>query len=138
MITSQTQIRVRYAETDKMGYVYYGDYAQYFEVGRVEALRELGWSYRAMEDNGIMLPVMEFSVRYLKPAYYDDLLTVKTYIKEAPTARIKFYHEIYNEKGERLTTGEVTLVFINMKTNKPCAAPDEMVKAIMTSKAADN
>ncbi|MBA3284593.1 MAG: acyl-CoA thioesterase [Bacteroidia bacterium] len=130
MITSQTKLRVRYAETDKMGYVYYGDYAQYFEVGRVEALRELGWSYRAMEDNGIMLPVMEFTVRYLKPAYYDDLLTIKTYIKEAPTARIKFYHEIYNEKGEKLTMGEVTLVFINMKTNKPCAAPDEMVKAV--------
>lgn len=134
MITSQTKLRVRYAETDKMGYVYYGDYAQYFEVGRVEALRELSWSYRAMEDNGIMLPVMEFNVRYLKPAYYDDLLTVKTSIKEAPTARIKFYHEIYNEKGEKLTMGEVTLVFINMKTNKPCAAPVEMVKAIMSTK----
>lgn len=131
MITSQTQLRVRYAETDKMGYVYYGDYAQYFEVGRVEALRKLGWSYREMEDNGIMLPVLEFTVRYLKPAYYDDLLTVKTYIKEAPTARIKFYHEIYNDKGEKLTMGEVTLVFINMKTNKPCAAPEALVRAVM-------
>ena len=134
MITSQTQVRVRYAETDKMGYVYYGDYAQYFEVGRVEALREIGWSYKSMEDNGIMLPVMEFSVRYLKPAFYDDLITVKTYIREAPTARIKFYHELFNEKGEKLTYGEVTLVFINMKTGRPCSAPEELVKAVTTSK----
>jgi acyl-CoA thioester hydrolase len=133
MITSQTQVRVRYAETDKMGYVYYGDYAQYFEVGRVEALRELGWSYKSMEESGIMLPVLEFSVRYLKPAYYDDLLTIHTYIKETPATRIKFYHKLYNEKGEKLTTGEVTLVFINMKTGRPCSAPEAMVKA-MTDK----
>ena len=130
MITSQTKIRVRYAETDKMGYVYYGDYAQYFEVGRVEALRELGWSYRAIEENGIMLPVMEFTVRYLKPAFYDDLITIHTYIKERPTARIKFYHELFNEKGVKLTTAEVTLVFINMKTGKPCSAPEKLVRAI--------
>jgi acyl-CoA thioester hydrolase len=130
MITSQTKLRVRYAETDKMGYVYYGDYAQYFEVGRVEALRELGWSYREMEESGIILPVLEFSVRYHKPAFYDDLITIKTQIKETPSTRIKFHHEIYNEKGKKLTTGIVTLVFINMKTGKPCGAPKDMVKAI--------
>lgn len=130
MITSKTQVRVRYAETDKMGYVYYGDYAQYFEVGRVEALRELGWTYKAMEEDGIMLPVLEFTVRYLKPAFYDDLITIHTYIKEVPSARIKFYHELYNEKGEKLTNAEVILVFINMKTGKPCAAPEKLVKAI--------
>lgn len=130
MITSQTKIRVRYAETDKMGYVYYGDYAQYFEVGRVETLRELGWSYRTIEESGIMLPVMEITVKYIKPAYYDDLLTVKTYIKEIPVARIRFYHEIYNEESIKLTTAEVTLVFINMKTGRPCGAPKDLVNAI--------
>ena len=131
MITSKAQVRVRYAETDKMGYVYYGDYAQYFEVGRVEALRDLGWTYKSMEESGIMLPVLEYSVKYLKPAYYDDLITIETTIKEKPRARIKFYHELYNEKGEKLTTGEVTLVFINMNTGRPCAAPEKMVQAII-------
>ena len=130
MITSETKVRVRYAETDKMGYVYYGDYAQYFEVGRVEALRSLGWSYKAMEDSGVMLPVLEFTVKYIKPAYYDDLITIKTIIKEKPAARIKFYHELFNEQGEKLTTAEVTLVFINMKTGRPAPAPVKLIEAL--------
>jgi len=111
-----------------MGYAYYGNYAQYYEVGRVEALRQLGLSYKDMEDNGIMLPVLEFSIRYLKPAFYDDMLTVKTTIKELPTAKIRFEYEMYNEKDELLNQGETTLVFIDMNSNKPCAAPDFFLK----------
>lgn len=130
MFTSETKIRVRYAETDRMGYVYYGNYATYYEVGRVEALRELGFSYKKMEDNGIMLPVFTFSIKYIKPAYYDDLLTVKTIIKNLPGARIKFDYEIFNEEKELLNTGETSLVFINKEMNKPCSAPEFFMNAI--------
>ena len=93
MYITETTIRVRYSETDKMGYVYYGNYAQYFEVGRVEALRDLKTSYKEMEDTGVMLPVYEFNIKYLKPAFYDDLLVIKTTIREIPTAKIKFDYD---------------------------------------------
>src|SRR4051812_22978661 len=121
MYVSETTVRVRYAETDRMGYVYYGNYAQYYEVGRVEALRQLGMSYRALEDSGIMLPVLDYSVKFFKPAFYDDLLTIKTSITEIPQVRIKFLYEIFNEKGDKLNEGETTLVFIDVKSGKPCA-----------------
>jgi acyl-CoA thioester hydrolase len=130
MYVSETQMRVRYAETDKMGYVYYGNYAEYFEVGRVEALRQLGMSYREMEEKGIMLPVLEFKIKYFKPAYYDDELTIKTTIKEIPETRIVFYSETINAKGELLNKGEVTLVFVNTETAKPCAVPDYFIKML--------
>ena len=130
MFLSEVKIRVRYGETDRMGYVYYGNYAEYFEVARVEALRELGMNYKEMEDGGIMLPVYTFNVKYIKPALYDDLLTVKTSIKEMPLARITFSHEIFNEKKELITVGEVTLVFIDTKTNKPIAAPETFLEKI--------
>jgi acyl-CoA thioester hydrolase len=94
MYISETKLRVRYAETDRMGYAYYGNYAQYYEVGRVEALRQLGLSYRSLEDSGIFLPVLHYSVKFFKPAFYDDLLTVRTIIKEIPQTRIKFFYEI--------------------------------------------
>ena len=130
MYISETTVRVRYAETDKMGYVYYGNYAQYYEVGRVEALRSIGSSYKEMEDNGIMLPVYLCDIRYIKPAVYDDLLVIKTTIKEIPTAKITFDYEIYNQKNELINTGTTTLVFINMSTNKPCAAPISFIEKI--------
>ena len=130
MYISETTVRVRYAETDKMGYAYYGNYAQYYEVGRVEALRQLGTSYKEMEDNGVMLPVYTCNLKYLKPALYDDLLVIKTVIKELPTAKISFDYEIYNQKGELLNIGNTVLVFINMETNKPCAAPDSFLQKI--------
>ena len=130
MYISETTIRVRYAETDKMGYVYYGNYAQYFEVGRVEALRDLKTSYKEMEDTGVMLPVYEFNIKYLKPAFYDDLLVIKTTIREIPTAKIKFDYEIYNQKSDLLTTANTSLVFINMATNKPCSAPESFIEKI--------
>lgn len=130
MYTSETTVRVRYGETDKMGYVYYGNYSLYFEVGRVEALRQLGSSYKEMEDNGIMLPVYSCTINYLKPAVYDDLLIVKTTIPKIPQARIIFDYEIYNQQNELLTKGNTTLVFIDMKTNKPCMAPASFLEKI--------
>jgi acyl-CoA thioester hydrolase len=130
MYISETTIRVRYAETDKMGYVYYGNYTHYYEVGRVEALRQLGTSYKEMEDNGIMLPVYTCEIKYLKPALYDDLLVIKTTIKKLPAARITFDYEIYNQKNELLNTATTTLVFINMTSNKPCSAPDSFIEKI--------
>ena len=130
MYQSETTIRVRYAETDKMGYVYYGNYAQYYEVGRVEALRQLGLSYKSIEDNGMILPVYTFNIKYFRPAYYDDLLTVKTLIKEIPVTRINFEYEILNEKYELLNKGDTTLVFINSSTNKPCSAPEILLERL--------
>jgi len=123
MYITETQIRVRYGETDRMGYVYYGVYASYYEVARVEALRNLGLSYREMEDNGIMLPVLHFEIKYHKPAYYDDQVTIKTTVTEMPKARIRFTYESFNEAGELINTGETTLVFINKVSGRPCAAP---------------
>lgn len=124
MYSSETKVRVRYAETDRMGYVYYGNYATYYEVGRVEALRQLGLSYKEMEDNGIMLPVLEFSIKYFKPAFYDEELTIKTIIPEIPQARIKFLYECYNNNNILLNKGETTLVFVNTSSGRPCSAPD--------------
>lgn len=124
MYSSETKVRVRYAETDRMGYVYYGNYATYYEVGRVEALRQLGLSYKEMEDNGIMLPVLEFSIKYFKPAFYDEELTIKTIIPEIPKTRIKFLYECYNNNNILLNKGETTLVFVNTSSGRPCSAPD--------------
>ena len=119
----QFQVRVRYAETDQMGVVYHGNYAQYFEMGRVEWLRNLGVSYKWMEENGIMLPVVSLSMNYKKPARYDDLLTVKTIFKSQTSVKIEFDYEIYNEQGELLTIGNSILVFVDMKTGRPTLPP---------------
>ncbi|MEW6467602.1 MAG: thioesterase family protein [Bacteroidota bacterium] len=130
MYVSETSLRVRYGETDQMGYAYYGNYAEYFEVGRVEALRQLGMSYRSLEEKGIMLPVYTFSIKYLKPALYDDLLLIRTTVPELPGARIRFLYEAFNEKKELLCTGEVVLVFIDKATKKPIPAPGYFVEKI--------
>ncbi len=130
MYISETTVRVRYAETDRMGYVYYGNYAQYFEIGRVEALRQLETSYKEMEERGVMLPVYECHFRYIKPSFYDDLLVIKTTVNELPTVKIKFDYEIFSQKGELLTTGNTSLVFIKIATNKPCRAPEYFIKKI--------
>src|SRR5690348_9666098 len=98
MYSHETKLRVRYGETDQMGYSYYGNYAQYFEVGRVEMLRSLGVTYKEMEDEGIALPVYTFSIKYYKPAFYDDELTIKTTINKMPAARISFNYQTYNAK----------------------------------------
>ncbi|MFZ4411877.1 MAG: acyl-CoA thioesterase [Bacteroidales bacterium] len=124
MLVSETNIRVRYAETDRMGYAYYGNYAQYYEVARVEALRQLGISYKSLEDSGIMMPVVQMITNFKKPALYDDELTIRTIIKEEPTVKMKFYYEIYNSDNILINFGETILVFVNSKTMKPCQCPD--------------
>ena len=124
MLISETKIRVRYGETDRMGYAYYGNYAQYYEVARVEALRKVGFSYKEIEDRGILLPVVDFTIQYKKPAYYDDLLTIVTTIKELPGVRFTFHYECFNENRDLLNTGVVTLVFVDKERNKPCIPPD--------------
>jgi acyl-CoA thioester hydrolase len=126
MFTAETQIRVRYAETDQMNVVYYGNYAQYFEVGRAESIRQLGFTYKDMEAMGVIMPVVEMNCRYLRPAHYDDLLTIKTIVKELPEAhKIEFYQEVFNEAGKLLTVGKVTLYFVTAgamaKTTMPKA-----------------
>jgi len=119
----QIEIRVRYSETDQMRVVYHGNYAQYFEVGRVEWLRNKGISYKWMEENGIMLPVVSLTMNYKKPARYDELLILKTILKKLTSVKIEFDYELYNEEGELLTTGNSVLVFVNMKTGRPIAPP---------------
>ena len=128
MLTHNIQIRVRYGETDQMGYVYYGNYAQYFEMGRVEWLRNLGISYKRMEDSGIMLPVLNLNINYLNPAKYDDLLTLQTTLLKKPTVRIEFDFKLYNERKELLTEGYTSLVFIDMKKNKPTRTPNYILE----------
>ena len=128
-----TKIRVRYAEVDRMGYVYYGNYATFFESARTEMLRSLGYTYKEWEDNGILLPVREMKIRYHAPAFYDDLLTVRTIIKNIPAARISFFHEIFNEKGDMLCTGNLDLVFVSKETGRPTRAPQEFIDAILLS-----
>ena len=127
MFTHSTPLRVRYGETDRMGYVYYGIYAQYFEVGRVEALRSLGLSYKRMEDDGIMLPVHDLQVNYHKPALYDDALTIITRIMTMPSVRIVFNYEVRNEQDELLTEASTTLVFIDKSNGRPCRAPQQLL-----------
>ncbi|MFY7728083.1 MAG: acyl-CoA thioesterase [Flavobacterium sp.] len=117
-------VRVRYAETDQMGVVYHGNYAQYFEMGRVEWLRNLGVSYKSMEEAGIMLPVVSLTMNYKKPARYDDLLRVRTIFKKQDGVKIEFDYEIYNEANELLTTGYSMLVFVDMKTGRPVSPPE--------------
>jgi acyl-CoA thioester hydrolase len=130
MKIDKIQIRVRYGETDQMGVVHHGNYALYLEMGRIEWLRKLGISYKSMEENGVMLPVVSLSINYKKSAVYDDVINVKTQLKNVPTARIEFEYEITNEKGDVLTTAHTTLVFIDMKTNRPIKAPQYILDAI--------
>lgn len=130
MFIKETTIRVRYGETDQMQVVYHGNYPQYFEVGRVEALRTLGTSYKQMEEEGIMLPVLKMEMKFLKPAVYDDLLTIKSIIKELPSARLTFFNEIYNEVGDLLTEAKVELVFIKRETGRPCKAPRSFINTL--------
>lgn len=129
----ETTVRVRYGETDQMGYCYYGNYAQYFEVGRVETMRNLGASYKALEEQGIMLPVVAYSVKYKAPAYYDDTLKIITKIVSLSGVRLCFEYEIYNEKNELLSTAETTLVFVEKISRKPITPPKDFV-ALLTKK----
>src|SRR5690606_3972116 len=124
------QIRVRYGETDQMGVVHHGNYALYLEMGRIEWLRKLGISYKDMEKNGVMLPVVSLTINYKKPAGNDDVIKVKTQLKDKASAMIEFEYEITNEKDEILTTASTVLVFIDTKTNRPITAPQYILDAI--------
>ncbi|MDF2447900.1 MAG: thioesterase [Bacteroidota bacterium] len=123
MIKTETTLRVRYGETDQMGFVYYGVYAQYYEVGRVEAMRTLGFSYREMEESGVLMPVINLTIDYKKPARYDDEVRIVTTVKEMPGVRITFHYECFNQENQLLNRGSVTLVFIDKSKNKPMLPP---------------
>ncbi len=130
MFVHSTKIRVRYADTDQMGYMYYGNYAEFYEVGRVEMLRSLGLTYKSMEDSGIIMPVTELKCKYIKPALYDEEITVKVTMETMPSVRIHFRYELFNEKDELINNGETTLVFINQERNRPCLPPADFLDKI--------
>ena len=130
MIHTTHSLRVRYGETDPMKYVYYGNYAEYLEVARVELFRELGIPYNEIENQGIWLPVSEFSIKYLKPGLYDEILEIHTYIKKLPGVRIEFEYEIYNSSKEKITEAKTTLFFLDAKTNKVVKCPDFLMSLL--------
>ncbi len=127
MYQFETKIRVRYAETDQMGFVYYGNFATYYEVARVEALRNLGITYKSLEEQGILLPVLENRSKFILPARYDDLLTVNVNLVDLPTTRITFEYQVFNEDKKLINLGVTILVFINRITERPIMAPDFLI-----------
>lgn len=130
MYRSETTIRVRYGETDQMGYVYYGYYAMYYEVARVESLRQLGVTYKEIEATGIMMPVLENKSKYLAPARYDELLRIVTTIREIPGVRVKFEYDIFNEENKLIHQGETLLAFVDTKSGRPCRPPQAMQQVL--------
>jgi acyl-CoA thioester hydrolase len=118
-----SKIRVRYGETDQMGVVYHGNYAQYLEIGRIELLRSLGISYKKMEEEGIILPVVSISLKFMKSAVYDEVINVRTQLNKIPTATLDFDYKITNEKGELLSTANTVLVFVDKSTKRPTRCP---------------
>jgi len=123
-------LRTRYAETDQMGVVYYGNYPQYLELGRVEWLRAIGLTYKEMEAEGIMMPVVSLQIQYKKPALYDELITIRTKLKDLPSTKIEFDYEILNEKGELLSMANTILVFVDAKTFRPVRCPEKVLDLI--------
>ena len=131
MYVHEIQIRVRYGETDQMGYLYYGNYAEYYEVGRVETIRSLGLTYKELEEvHGIWLPVVSLDMRFVRPAYYDDLLTVRSEIRKLPDEHIIFHVEIFNEKRKMVNAGRVRLCFFESKTRKVVPAPEHLLEKL--------
>ncbi|WP_159951152.1 acyl-CoA thioesterase [Polaribacter septentrionalilitoris] len=130
MKNSSTKTRIRYSETDQMGVVYHGNYAQFFELGRTEWLRSLGVTYKDMEISGIMLPVISLNCNFIKSALYDDVLTIKTILKKKPMVKIEFDYEVVNQHNELICTGNTTLAFMNRKTMKPARCPDYLLRAL--------
>ncbi len=132
MLETSTTVRVRYAETDQMNVVYHGNYAQYFEVARAECIRGFGFTYKEMESLGVMMPIVDLQIKFLRPAHYDDLLTIKTTLRELPTNhKIEFNHEVYNEKQELLTIGKVILYFIDVSTKARSTMPQIMFEKLL-------
>ena len=129
-MTTETKVRVRYGETDQMGVVYHGNYAQYFEIARIEWLEQLGFSYKKMEEQGVMLPVVSLNTEFKKPAMFDDILTIKTRLQRSPSVKIEFDYELFNQKGELLTTGGTVLVFVSSESRRPIKCPEDMLKKI--------
>ncbi len=131
MFVSTTRIRVHYALTDQMGFVYYGNYAQFYEIGRTEAIRQLGYTYKDIEAMGIIMPVVDLHFKFLRPAKYDDLLTVKTTLRELPVHhKIVFHGEVINEAGQLLNAGDVTLYFMEANGMKRCSMPDALMEKL--------
>jgi len=130
MYTHTTKLRVRYGETDQMGYMYYGNYAEFFEVGRVEMLRSIGLTYSWMESVGIMMPVLEMRCKYLKPALYDEEISIRVIMEKMPGVKIHFKYELYNEREELIHIGETLLAFIDMKRNRPSLPPQEFLDKV--------
>ena len=130
MYSYETKIRIRYGDIDKMGYCYYGNYPLFYETGRTELMRSLGYTYGRLEDKGILMPVLNMHVNYFQPAFYDDEITVKTTITEMPVARIRFVYELFNVEGKLINKGETTLAFLNEKTRKPMRAPAEIINRL--------
>ena len=131
-ISSKTQIKVRYGETDQMGVVYHGNYAQYFEIARIDWLEKLGFSYKKLEDNGIMLPVVALNTQFKSSALFDDVLTITTNLTKIPTAKIEFEYELHNQKGELLTFGNTVLVFVSKEFRRPIKCPENMLRKIQS------
>lgn len=131
MFITETQIRIHYALTDQMGVVYHGHYAQFYEIGRAEAIRQLGYTYKDLEAMGIIMPVVDLHSKFMRPAKYDELITVKTTLRELPAShKITFHHEIYNEKDELLNTGEISLYFMEAKTMNKTTMPAELSERV--------
>ena len=130
MYTSETRIRVRYAETDPMGYAYYGYYAMYYEVARVESLRQLGMTYKQLEAMGTMMPVLENNSKFFSPALYDDEIKIITIIRDRPGVRIRFEYDMYNSDGKLIHKGETFLVFVSKASGKPCRPPEAFMKLL--------
>lgn len=127
MLTTRFPYRVLYVDTDQMGVMYHGNYTRLYEIGRSEMVRDLGLPYNELEKAGVSMPVVSVNARYLRSAFYDELLTIETSVKELPGARIVFLHRVYNPKEELIHSAEVTLVFLNMETNRPCRPPQMLV-----------
>lgn len=131
MLTHECTKRVRYGETDQMGYLYYGNYAQYYEIGRAEMIRSLGLSYRAMEEeHGVLMPVMSLQCRYVRPALYDELITIRSTLRHLPQKTITFHMELFNEKGKLVNGGSVKLCFVDAKTNKSIDTPPYLLEKL--------
>ncbi|HEY6064427.1 MAG TPA: thioesterase family protein [Chitinophagaceae bacterium] len=133
MFVAETKVRVRYAETDQMGVVYHSNFFLYFESARAESIRQLGFTYAGMEKMGIVMPVTDVHCRYLRPAVYDDLLTIKTMLKELPVHhKIEFHHEVFNEKKELLAVGKIILYFMEAKTMKRTTMPAPLLEKLQS------
>ena len=130
MINGEIKLRVRYSDTDQMGYVYYGRYASYYEVARVELFRSLGFSYKNLEEEGIGMPVIDMDTKYLLPIKYDEKIIIKTRIEELPSSKIIFYYDIFNKENNLANSAKTTLTFINLSSKKPVRIPKELLELI--------